>query len=262
MCIARALAKQDETVLYGGEDGIGIVGHVGFHLVGYDAAAFGGAGVGSPYLQVVLMAVLGEDEQFVGVAAELDAGDVAFGLQRYFHLTCGTALDVEGVHRYLAVGLSGNGILVFVGTWILGILLHLGQHALVHGEGEQGHLALVVADPCQHGGIGIEVEAAVGDELLFVHPVGLAVDDAVELTVLGDLYLGIVEEQFHKEEVAFAHETHHVAVGAPEGALLRTAIGKGRQGAVLYIIYIIYGGGAMTVDATCLCAQKYVLLVG
>ena len=80
------------------------------------------------------MTVLCEDEQFVGVAAELDAWDIAFSLQRHANLSCGTALDVEGVHGYLAVGLSGNGIFILVGTGIFGICLYLGNHTLVHGE--------------------------------------------------------------------------------------------------------------------------------
>ena len=134
MGIAGALAEQDETVLYGGEVGIGIVGNIRLHLVCHDATALGRAWVGNPYLQVVLMTVLCEDEQFVGVAAELDAWDIAFSLQRHTNLSCGTALDVESVHGYLTVGLSGNGIFILVGTGIFGICLYLGHHTLVHGE--------------------------------------------------------------------------------------------------------------------------------
>ena len=43
---------------------------------------------------------------------------------------------------------------------------------------------------------------------LFVDPVGDAVDDFVELSVLRHLALGVVVEQFHEEEVVVANEGH------------------------------------------------------
>ena len=151
------------------------------------------------------------------------------------------ALDVVAVHGDLGVLLARNGVLVGVGAGIVGILLHGGAHAFIEREGELLDGALVVADPCQHGAIGIEIEGAREGELLLVDPVGLAVDDLVELAVLRHLALGIAEEQLDEEQVVIAHEGHHRAVGREGRHLLRAAVAEALQRAVLHIIYIVHG---------------------
>ena len=192
----------------------------------------------------------------------MDAWNVSVLGEGELHVADGTALDVESLHLHNAVGLSGNGIFVVVGAGIVGILCLLGIHALVPGEGVEGHLAFVIADPCQHGTVGIEVEGAVEGEFLFVYPVGLSVDDLVELSVLCHLALAVVEEQLHQEQVAFAYKGHHVSVLAPQRNFLRAVGAEVGQRAALYIIYIILGREAVAIDALCLGLQQNVAFVG
>ena len=130
------------------------------------------------------------------------------------------------------------------------------------GERELGHCGLVVANPRQHGVVGVEIEGTTEGELLLVNPVGLAVDDAVELAVGGDLTLGIVVYQLDKEEVVVAHECYHGAVLGESRYLLRASVGEGHEGAVAYIIYIVYGCEGVAVDGSGLCAHEDGLLVG
>ena len=130
------------------------------------------------------------------------------------------------MHRRRAVDLTGHGVFVFEASGVSEVLLTLGFEPLVKGKTVKGHLALVETNPAEHAGVGREAEGTRKDELLLIDPVGLAVDDAVHLAVLGDLTLGVVEEQLHQEEIALSDEGHHVAVGAPEGLLLLVAVGE------------------------------------
>ena len=208
------------------------------------------------------MTVEGEHEQALGVAGETDAGDVAVGIKGQLHLLDAMALDVIGVYRDLGVLLAGDGIFIGVGSRVVGIFVKRRVRAFVEREGELLHGTLVVAYPRQHGAIGIEVEGAGEREFLLVDPVGLAVDNLVELAVLCHLALGIAEEELDEEEVALAHEGHHRAVGREGGHLLRSAVAEALERAVLHIIYIIYGREGVAVDAVRLCLDQDGLLVG
>ena len=73
--------------------------------------------------------------------------------------------------------------------------------------------ALVVFYPNELSAVGREHHAAVGGELLLIHPVGYAVDDLIALAVGGDLALGVVVEEFHEEDIVIAHVGYHIAVG-------------------------------------------------
>ena len=162
------------------------------------------------------MTVESEDEHLLGIGGSAeDAGHIAVGGDGELHLAYGTALDVEAVDADDAVLRPCYGVLVVEGAGIVGIVRLLGVHALVPGEAEHGHVRLVVANPGQHGVVGVEVESTGEGELLFVHPVWLAVDDFIELAVLRHLAFAVVEEQLDEEEVAFADESHHRAVATP-----------------------------------------------
>ena len=117
------------------------------------------------------------------------------------------------MHADLGVQLTGLGVLEGVGSGIEAVLLVAWRLTCIDGEGESVDLRLVEPDPCEHLAVGAEVESLVELKFLFIHPVGLAVDDLVVLSVFGDLALCVVEEQFDEEDVVVAYKTDDVAVG-------------------------------------------------
>ena len=260
--VAAALAHEHEGAGQQAQVLVGVLVDIAFGMVAHDAAAFRGARVGDVDVQLVLVAVLGEHEQFFGMVGKLDAGDIAVRVERQLHVAYLAALDVEALHLHRAVLLSCHGVLVAVAPGVVGILGLALVHAIVERERVFGHLAFIVAYPGKHGGIRVEVEGTAEGELLLVHPVGLAVDYLVELAVGGHLALAVVEQQFHQEQVAFAHKGHHVAVGAPQGHFLRTARGEHGQVARLHVVDVVFGGEAVAVDGSGLGLQQDAALVG
>ena len=213
------------------------------------------------------MAVEGVDGYPGGVGCGLDAWYVAVGVERQLQGARLVALDVVAEQCLACVLLACAGVLVGVGV---GGLLPGAVGALCSclpsggGEGEValGHEALVVAHPYELSRVGGEGECAVERELLFAHPVGHAVDDAVALAVGGHLALGVVVEQLDEVDVAFAHEGHLLAVGAPHGCLLGSALAEGLEAVVGHRIYIIGGGEGAPVDGLGVGLYEYAPLVG
>ena len=116
------------------------------------------------------------------------------------HLANSATLDVEAMHADGTVASTCDGVLVVVGAWILRIFRLFRAHAFVPREAEHRHFRFVVSNPGNHRIVGIKVESTGKRELLFVHPIRLAVDNLVELAVLCDLALAIVEQEFDEEE--------------------------------------------------------------
>ena len=115
--------------------------------------------------------------------------------------------------------------------------------ALVFLNGINGDLAFIVAHPSQHLAVGRKIEAAVGRKLFFVDPIGNAVEHLIELAVGRHLTFGIVEEQFHQEEVVGSHECDHRAVGREMGHLLRTTVAQALELVVLNVEDVIHSRG-------------------
>ena len=124
------------------------------------------------------------------------------------------------------------------------------------------HLRLVKTDVGQHLAVGAEIEGTAVAELLFVHPVGDAVQHVVELSVGSHLRLAAVEEQFHEVQVIVSHKGYEVAVGREEGYLLGASFAQWRECVVLYRIYVVLGCEGVAVDGGCLCLYENAAFVG
>ena len=200
-------------------------------------------------LQVVLMAVHRQHADLRGVAGRQQAGNVAVLVERQLERTRLVALDVVAEDADLSVHLARHGVLVRVLAGIVAELAALGGQALEHLHRVLAHLALVETHPHQLLGVGGEGHRRVEGELLLVDPVGDAVDHLVALAVLRHLALSIVVEQLHEEDVVVAHEGDDIAVGAPDGRLLRTAIAEGLELVVLDGVNIIGSCERAAIDA-------------
>ena len=94
-------------------------------------------------------------------------------------------------------------------------------------------------------------------ELLLTHPVWNAVYHLVAPSVLGDLALGIVVEQFYKMDIIVPHKGYHVAVGREERRLLRPSVRQWHHPVVLHLEYIVHRRKRTTVYVLGLCLDKY-----
>ena len=226
--------------------------HVLLHIFGNafldEQLGNGGACIHGVEVQHVLMAVHRSHDDLIGFAHREDARQIAIGVDRHLQLACLSALDVEAPSRNGGIHLAGLRIFIAVEAGIELVFGTLGLHALEELQRIFAHGFLVEAHPAEHRAIGREAEGAVVLELLFVDPVGDAVDDLVELSVLRHLALGVVVEQFHEEEVVVANEGHLQAVGAPQGNLLLAAVGEALQLAAFDGVDIIVGLERTTVD--------------
>lgn len=75
-----------------------------------------------------------------------------------------------------------------------------------------GNIFLVEADESQHLAVGTEFQRTVEGELLFVNPVGDAVQHLVLFSVFCHLAFAVAVEQFYKEDVVVAYKSHLIAV--------------------------------------------------
>ena len=207
------------------------------------------------------MPIESQNEQLLCIVGKEDARHIPVCRDGKLHLANDTTLDVEAMNADNTILRSGYGILVIVRSRVLRVIILFGTQTLVPRKTEHRHFRLVVTNPGDHCIVCVEIESACKRELLFVHPIRLAIDNLVELAVLRDLTLAIVEEKFDEEEVSISNKCHHRAVPAPKGLFLRPAFAEMSEGAVLHIIYIIFSRFAMTVDALRLCLDEDVLLV-
>ena len=123
-------------------------------------------------------------------------------------------------------------------------------------------IALVITQPAQHCAVSIESQSGVKAELLLVHPIGNAVDDLIELSVLSDLTLAVVIEQLDQKDVVVSDKGHLLSVGRPHGALLRTAIRERLQLAALQRVDVEHRLVGTAVDRLTLRADEHTAAVG
>ena len=124
------------------------------------------------------------------------------------------------------------------------------------------HPTFVPTHPAKHLAVGSKLQRAVKRKFLFVHPVGDAVDDFVELSVFGDLAFGIVIQQLNKKNVVITHKRNLISVGRPHRSLLLPAVAQSFKSSVGNRIYIIGGTRRTTVDALCLGLYQQTATVG
>ena len=213
-------------------------------------------------IHAVLVAVEGHHGQTLGVGGADDARHVAVGIEGNRQLTRGAAQEIVAVYAHFRIVGAGNGVFVVVGAGIFGIFLEGGFHALEHLHAIDGDFRLIVAHPAEHLAVGGEVEGARRAKLLFVHPVGDAVEHLVALAVSGHLRFGVAVEEFHDEEVVVARKGHDIAVGREEGRHLGTAFRERFVLAVGHIIDIIDRQRGAAIDGSGFRAEENLLLVG
>ena len=114
MVVAALFAQVTEV--FGVEDYVveDVLLDVSITFVAQHLLADRGTRVAEVHVQSVLVAVQGDNGQFVGVLSEADARDVAVGIQGHLHLSGHFRLDVKGVHGYFGVGFAGFRIFVDV----------------------------------------------------------------------------------------------------------------------------------------------------
>ena len=211
--------------------------------------------------QLVLMAIHCIDNDACRVVGHLDAGHIAIGINRHLKAIYLVRLYVIAPSRHHAVVVSSLRILVRVFAWIVGILFILRSQTFVHLQRVGLYLRLVVAQPAQHSAVGIEGKSLVEAKLLLVNPVGQSVDNLIELAVLCYLNLGIVVQQFNKEDVVVAYKSHLLSILRPCRNLLRTTIAQRVQSARSDVIDVEYSLVRAAVYALCLGLYKHALAV-
>ena len=168
----------------------------------------------------------------VGLTSHLQAWNIAFLWNKKLHGACLLALKVIAPDADIRIALTCQGI--FIDEITQAIILHL---------------ALIIANPAQHGTVAGEGQGTAEAELFFVHPVGHAIDNLIAHTILGHLRLGIIVEQSDKEDVVVADKGHITAVGTPYGRLLRSKVTKGSKHTTLNVVNIIVGGERTAINA-------------
>ena len=262
MRVAVTVAGHQQMVFRHNGRGHHLLLHILGHALFHEQLGDGGIGAHGVDVEHVLMAVHRIDQHLLRIAGGQDSGHVAISLHRHLQLLHTAALDVVAPCGDLRVHLTSLGVFVGIKAGISGILLALGLHAPEHLERILLHGTLVKTNPTKDGAIGIETECLVKREFLFVNPVGDAIDDLVELPVFRDLHLGIVIEQLHDEDVAFAHESHLITVGRPCGHLLGTASRKLFQLAAMHVVDVIFSGRRMAIHALGLGLNEHPIAVG
>ena len=164
--------------------------------------------VSHEYAQAVLMTVQCEYSHLRGVAGGQDAGYISVCIEWQLHLACLVALDVVAQQLDACILLAGLRVFIGVETWILQVLVMLGEGSAEHRHGVFLHLAFVVAYPDNLFRISREHHSRVKREFLLVHPVRQTIDYLIALTVFRHLTLGIVVEQLHQVDVVVADESH------------------------------------------------------
>ena len=214
------------------------------HLLFYHLLGDGAQRIDHKDAQTVLMAVQCVHSHLGGLLHSLQTGHIAVLVHRHLQLAHLLALDVIAPHRCRRVAVAGKGILIG------------GMRLVAQRQRVFLHLALVVAHPYQLLAIGGKHHRVAVTELLFVHPVGNAVDDLVLLAVLRHLHLGIVIQQLHQEDVVVTHKGNLLTVGREQRRLLLAVLRQGHRPVVSDIIYIIGGGERVAIDGLALCLQQ------
>ena len=150
-------------------------------------------------------------------------------------------VDVVGVERHARVGLAGHGVLVCERAGIE-VVAGVGvAGTAVQSQAVCGHVALVVAQVAEGGGVGRPAHGAGGGKLLLVYPVGHAVDDAAGCAVGGHGHLGL-EVELLDVDIAAGDKGHHAVVGREYGRLLARMLGRERlEYARVAVVDVVHG---------------------
>ena len=252
MVVAVTLACDEERLAIGQE--APSVGHldVGLVLFGVERTNLARRGVGSQQLHTVLQTVHTHKSQNVGIFGPLHTRQVLVVLATRFQTHGRAVLEAVYVDINHRVVLAGLGILVVV---IVGIETAPSLHR------ELAHTAFVEAVIGDALRVGAPVEALRDGKLLFIHPVGGAVDNGVHTTVRGDLML-FLRVKIHVEQIVVAHVGHLGAIGRERRQALFAFVAYFGEGAIGYIIYIVVRHTAVAIDRFETTAEKYLLFVG
>ena len=185
--------------------------------------------IGLVNAQTVLMAIEREHQYLLRLGCRLDARDIAVGIQWHLQLACLSAGNIKAPYRTLGIVSTSHWIFIGVGTWIFGILIVSRSLSLIERHGILAHLRFVVAHPYQLLAVSRKHHRTIVSELLFVHPVGDAVDDFILASVLRHLALGIVVEQLDEKDVVVAHEGYQRTVLREQWRLLGTVLRQWHQ---------------------------------
>ena len=198
--------------------------------------------------QHILMTVHRHDGHLRRIACGLDTGDIAVGIQRHIDLARLMRLDIIAEHTDLRVHLSRHRILIGIVAWVLRIVAELGIQPLEQLHGVLLDGAFVITDPYDLPRIGREDHRATGRELLFIDPVGYAVDNLVLLSVSSHLTLCVVIEQLHQIDVILPDKGNLITVGREDGRLLGPAVTQRLQLVVPDAVDIIGGRERVAVN--------------
>ena len=189
-------------------------------LVFYHQLTHGGEGVGEIDAQHILMAVEGDHSHFGGIVGSHNTRHIAVVVYRHLQLSRLMRLDIVAHYAHLGIIGTCNRVFISVEAGIVGILILGRDESFIPLEGELSHLALVITHPAQLSAVSGEDHATVGSKLLFVDPVGDAIDNLIKFSILGHLTLSIVVEQFYQVDIILSHESHHLSVGREDRSLL------------------------------------------
>ena len=210
----------------------------------------------------VLMAVHRIEQHATAFHTGIDAGDIALGGKGECYLGLSPTGEVVAPRRHHGIVAAGLRIFIGIFAGIFGILLMLGGKPLEHLQGIGLHIGLIIAYPAEMAGIGGEGHRAAEAELLFVHPVGNAVDDFVAHTVAGHLSLAHLLTHFHQENIIVADEGHTATVGRPDRRLLRSALGEWGETVGDGIVDVVVGNVGTAVDGVQVRGDKDLFPVG
>ena len=199
------------------------------------------------------MAVQRHDCQLVGIRCELDARDIGVCFDLQVHLARYMAFDVVCVYAYFRVVCSGFRVFIVVAARISGVRFLFRSQSLVPLERIHGHFAFIEADIGDHLAVCAEVKCAVKRELLFIYPVGNAVDDFIVFSVFCDLRFAVSEQQLDQIDVVVPYKGNLMAVGRKERNLLRAVVGERFQRAVLHVVDVIDRSERTAVDRLGFC---------
>ena len=206
--------------------------HVVVNLFLYEQIANGRPRVAVVETKFILMSVHRIGHHVVGLTSHLQAWNITFFRNKKLHGACLLALKVIAPDADIRIALTCQGI--FIDEITQAIILHL---------------ALIIANPAQHGTVAGESQRAVETELFFVYPVRHAIDNLIALAVLCHLRLSIVVEQSDKEYIVVADKGHITTVGTPYRRLLRSKVTKWSKHTTLNVVNIIVGGERAAINA-------------
>ena len=160
----------------------------------------------------VLMAVERDDGDFLRVSRGEDSRDIAIDIKRHVQCLNLSCFEVVAECGDFSVVFPRLWIFESIIAWIELVFTHLWcrSHEILEFKGL--HVGLIRPHPCQHFGVSRESIRRVVLKLLLIHPVGLSIDNMVELAIGGHLRFLPSIFQVHIEKVVLPDECHFLAV--------------------------------------------------